>query len=32
MPDHKNNGILEDLIKQTVSGDEQHQLLKTAQS
>ncbi len=32
MPDHKNNGMLEDLIKQTVSGDEQHQLLKTART
>lgn len=29
MPDHQNNGMLEDLIKQSISEKKQHQLLNT---
>jgi len=29
MPDHQNNGMLEDLIKQSITEKQQHQLLNT---
>jgi hypothetical protein len=32
MPDHQNNGMLEDLIKHTVTEDIQLRLLKTVQT